>query len=1031
MKTLGTSIHPTEVKDAPSSAAGQAPQEIPAAIPLPQELSAPASASEEVTGPVEIIDQPQTANDKKLNINDIQLLSPDSESDSLDTDEGSDTTSEIFYDENESGTPSESKFKQDLRVWAANGITGAKVSELLRILHPLHKELPLTAKTLLKTEHNLHSLIKVFNGNEADYRPFTISAYCGRGKPDPIDEYMGGLINELDHLCEHGIVIDHELFEVQVKYIICDRPARSAFKCVSNHGAYFACERCWVIGFSYIDRIFYPFRNDKERTDVSFKNVEDHLHHTSVSPLTKLKKPLNLVLLFILDIMHLNYQGEMKKLLKMWFSSDSKLCKEKLLRISMRLVKLKTQIPSEFQRSTRTLEDVSKWTAHEFREILLYTGPFVSEGILDEAEYKHFLLLHVGTRILCSSELYKKYTPCVKVYLQRFSMLTGTVYGLEFASLTNHFLAHLADDVENIDCPASFFTAFPNENDLGDYKRFIKSGNRPLEHICTKVERDLEFNFKKAVISPELQILKYKEVDNLFHIQKLEFKNGSIIEIKSMVSSSMPVDPTKLFILGEQLKILGPAFTYPTCSSLLKQKVEAQQKQGCGCWYVLYPDPPFEEDDKDMIQGFVEDPSSIPPVAWTEKKCMVQGLADSKKKQAPKRRSLKETSPAKPVIPKKPKTISRKQELIRQKKAGLGQILQPLAEAVQNLCAPIDPSTAPVTHNSDSLSLTSTSQENDIFLNQNNISEVPNHSSNTAMPRGHETISQPAEEDLQKVLFDTPSIEDILRRSAPSENVDFIPPDDQNTLFVDHQAQAHAQDNASNPLMRIMNAALINCDRLEGKNSESSIVSQMKAHITETASQVKAHITETVQVSKKKIMAHVDVKMKEIKIMFRNKNKEIANVITFDNVKSKHPEFTSPIANCDKFTTFNEKIEKDDNNISQDLRTHIMTTTSSKMDAKDNLDTILKNLIDNQVLASHTASQSTSNEKPVFKHTAFLKVMRDVLFCIHNTQTEPDKLTETIILRLVGKIINSRRSSGYEGEQVPVDNNAKNKKDMY
>ncbi|KAJ8688051.1 hypothetical protein QAD02_023846 [Eretmocerus hayati] len=159
MKTLSTFIHPTDVKDVPSAAAGQAPQKISAAIPLPQELPATASASEEVTGPVEINDQSHTANDKKLVINDIQSLSLDSGSDSLDTDEGSDTTNEVFYDENESGNPTESKFEQDLRVCAANGITGAKVSELLRILHPLHKEVPLTAKTLLKTEHNLHSLI--------------------------------------------------------------------------------------------------------------------------------------------------------------------------------------------------------------------------------------------------------------------------------------------------------------------------------------------------------------------------------------------------------------------------------------------------------------------------------------------------------------------------------------------------------------------------------------------------------------------------------------------------------------------------------------------------------------------------------------------------------------------------------------------------------------------------------------------------------------------------------------------------------
>ncbi|KAJ8678310.1 hypothetical protein QAD02_014097 [Eretmocerus hayati] len=156
-----------------------------------------------------------------------------------------------------------------------------------------------------------------------------------------------------------------------------------------------------------------------------------------------------------------------------------------------------------------------------------------------------------GSKILCSSELLKKYTPCAKEYLQRFTMLTEKLYGLEFASLNNHSLAHIADDVENMDCPASFLTAFPFENDLGEFKRFIRSGNKPLAQICIKIERDLEFNLEKATIPAELQILKSKEVDNLLVIQKIKFKNyqfsvkspyhvilfknGSIVEIKKYV----------------------------------------------------------------------------------------------------------------------------------------------------------------------------------------------------------------------------------------------------------------------------------------------------------------------------------------------------------------------------------------------------------------------------------------------------------------------------------------------------------------
>ncbi|KAJ8671698.1 hypothetical protein QAD02_002957 [Eretmocerus hayati] len=281
------------------------------------------------------------------------------------------------------------------------------------------------------------------------------------GKPEPIDVVMDSLVEKLDQLCEHGIIIDGKTFEIQIKCIICDRPARAAFKCIINQGAYYACERCLVPGFDYMSRIVYPFRNDPERIDESFKELENPLHHAGVCPLVKLKKSVDLIILFILDIMHLNYQGEMKKLLKTWFSSDSKICKEKLLRVSMRLVNLKNQIPSEFQRSTRTVEDVSKYPANEFREILLYTDSFVIEGILDEDEYNNFLLFHIGSRILCSSELYKQYTPCAKKYLRRFAMLSGEVYGLQSASLANHSLAPVADDVLKYGLPGKFLHSIP------------------------------------------------------------------------------------------------------------------------------------------------------------------------------------------------------------------------------------------------------------------------------------------------------------------------------------------------------------------------------------------------------------------------------------------------------------------------------------------------------------------------------------------------------------------------------------------
>lgn len=64
-----------------------------------------------------------------------------------------------------------------------------------------------------------------------------------------------------------------------------------------------------------------------------------------------------------------------------------------------RLNNLKEYCPSDFARRPRSLDICSKYKATEFRQFLLYTGPVVTYGILDEQLYKHFLFLHAAIRV--------------------------------------------------------------------------------------------------------------------------------------------------------------------------------------------------------------------------------------------------------------------------------------------------------------------------------------------------------------------------------------------------------------------------------------------------------------------------------------------------------------------------------------------------------------------------------------------------------------------------------------------------------
>ncbi|KAJ8684544.1 hypothetical protein QAD02_020336 [Eretmocerus hayati] len=202
------------------------------------------------------------------------------------------------------------------------------------------------------------------------------------------------------------------------------------------------------------------------------QNIE---HLNSISPLTKLKKPISLVLLFIFYFMHLGFLGVTEGLLRdHWFSRISNICRENQLKVFLGLVNMSNRSPCEFQRTTRYLCDIGKYTAKEFRLILLHVGLFVFKYVLDEDEYNHSLLLHVALRIICSKNLYKKYGPHAQVYFDRFALLGEVIYGLEFVSLSVHSFTHLLEDTQNMDCPASEMDAFPFEDEMWFVKKHIK-----------------------------------------------------------------------------------------------------------------------------------------------------------------------------------------------------------------------------------------------------------------------------------------------------------------------------------------------------------------------------------------------------------------------------------------------------------------------------------------------------------------------------------------------------------------------------
>ncbi|KAJ8666968.1 hypothetical protein QAD02_008630 [Eretmocerus hayati] len=424
------------------------------------------------------------------------------------------------------------------------------------------------------------------------YEPFVIGVYSGFGKPQCVCKYLEKFVREVNELLGNGIEIEGQPWEIEAMCFICDTQARAFIKCCQGVTGKHSCERCSVIGYKVDKTTVFPVGQDEPRTDESFRlQLDPDHHHDTISPLINIFPHIDMVYLFILDFMHLGCLGTTKKLLTEYWMKPSMniLSREQVMCLSQRLMNLSSQLPCEFQRTTRTLGEVAKWKATEFRFFLLYAGPLVLKGILPDLYYKHFLLFSVGSRILCSRKHYESHFEEAKKYLEEFAKLASheDLYGLKVLVNNTHNTFHLPDDVKNMGCPLSDISAFCFENLLGKIKKILQSGNRPLAELQNKLhdycpdkrpDKPSEFmahpayqkNSKNGVVN--LHKIEYK--DSTLTVKSpnnvVQLTSGEILLIKSMSTTDPSLkNMDSVSLEGEQLNIMGPAFDYPGDSSVL------------------------------------------------------------------------------------------------------------------------------------------------------------------------------------------------------------------------------------------------------------------------------------------------------------------------------------------------------------------------------------------------------------------------------------------------------------------------------
>ena len=329
----------------------------------------------------------------------------------------------------------------------------------------------------------------------ASAEPFVVGLYCGRTKPQSLEDFLNEFVADIQAALKNGVVVNGCDRTVAIHCFVCDAPARAFVKNVKGHTGYFGCDKCTQEGDYVENRMTFPRVDAPLRTDQQFECQTDEDHHRGSTPLLALG--FGLVSGFALDYMHLVCLGVTRKLLMYWLTGPirrhdrdhcvaSRLSATLVSLLSQRLVALSKFIPKEFARKPRPVADIDRWKATEFRTFLLYVGPVVLRGILPDRVYKHFLLLSAGITILCSAQYCVKFNNFANQLLTQFVQQCKEIYSPSFLVYNVHCLVHLAADVKRFG-PLDTFSSFPFENQLRFIKRHVRKGAAQLPQAIRRI----------------------------------------------------------------------------------------------------------------------------------------------------------------------------------------------------------------------------------------------------------------------------------------------------------------------------------------------------------------------------------------------------------------------------------------------------------------------------------------------------------------------------------------------------------------
>lgn len=321
--------------------------------------------------------------------------------------------------------------------------------------------------------------------DENEYKPFMVAIFGGN-KPTDLD-FLDDTVTELKDLMTEG----YGDIPFEVRYVICDAPARALVKGTVQFNGRYGCDFCDVKG-EYDKRMMFLYKGNP-RTNSSFREEDNSEHHKYKSIFLNLD--VDMVKQFPLDPMHCVDLGVTKRLMHYWREGEKqhRVASNKLDLISKFNMAIK-HFPSSFNRKPRSLNEFKMWKATEFRTFLLYVGPVVLRWVLNPKDYRLFLALSVAMAILYNKKMVQNHSDFADELLNFFVKGCIERYSKKFCTYNVHCLLHLAEIGKRADGLMNC-SAYKFENNMTDIKRGVRGTGNPITQIANRATEKLKMGF--------------------------------------------------------------------------------------------------------------------------------------------------------------------------------------------------------------------------------------------------------------------------------------------------------------------------------------------------------------------------------------------------------------------------------------------------------------------------------------------------------------------------------------------------------